>query len=74
MSRISEKKSEINKTNKPLISSNNERKGADTMSKKTELTLKKQTLEAWARILYGQGMIELARCSQMIEAIEKLTS
>lgn len=43
------------------------------MTKNAELVLKKQTLEAWARILYNEGMIDLARCNRMIERIEKLT-
>ena len=43
------------------------------MNKNTELALKKQTLEAWARILYHEGMIDLSRCNRMIERIEKLT-
>ena len=39
-----------------------------------ELALKKQTLEAWARILYSEGMIDLARCNRMIERIGRLTA
>ena len=58
--------------NKPEAPANNEKKGADGMTKTAELALKKQTLEAWARILYGQGMIDLARCNRMIEAIGRL--
>ena len=44
------------------------------MNKKDKLALKKQTLEAWAHILYSEGMIDLARCSRMIERIGKLTA
>jgi hypothetical protein len=44
------------------------------MDKKDKLTLKKQTLEAWARILYREGVIDLARCTHMIERIGKLTA
>ena len=39
-----------------------------------ELELKKKTLEAWARILYKEGLIDLTRCNRMIEAIAKLTA
>ena len=40
----------------------------------TALEMKKHTLEAWARLLCDEGMIDLARCSRMIDAIGKLTS
>ncbi|MBO4865839.1 MAG: hypothetical protein J5582_04640 [Ruminococcus sp.] len=40
--------------------------------KKAELALKKQTLEAWANLLYKEGMIDIERCSRMVEAIGKL--
>ena len=43
-------------------------------NKKTELELEKQTLEAWARLLCKEGMIDLARCTRMIERIEKMTA
>ena len=39
-----------------------------------ELALKKQTLEAWARIMYSEGKIDIARCSRMIEKIRRLTA
>lgn len=39
-----------------------------------ELALKKATLEAWARILYNEGMIDLRRCNKMITLISKLSS
>lgn len=38
-----------------------------------ELAMKKQTLEAWARILYRQGAIDLNKCNRMIAEIMKLT-
>ncbi len=43
-------------------------------TKNDALTLKKQTLQAWAMILYKKGVIDLARCNRMIAAIEKLTA
>ena len=52
-------------------------KGEDAMSSKktsSELELKKKTLEAWAKILYREGKIDLSRCNRMIEAIAKLTA
>ncbi len=42
------------------------------MSKAEKLALKKQTLEAWANLLYKEGMIDIGRCSRMVEAIGKL--
>lgn len=39
-----------------------------------ELTLKKSTLKAWTRILYQQGMIDLAKCNRMILMVEKMTA
>ena len=42
------------------------------MTKAEELALKKQTLEAWANLLYKEGMIDVSRCSRMVEAIGKL--
>ena len=36
--------------------------------------LKKKTLEAWARILYKEGMIDLHRCNRMIAAVNGLRS
>ena len=47
-------------------------KGADAMNKNDKLKLKKQTLEAWANLLYKEGMIDIAKCSRMVEAIGKL--
>ncbi len=44
------------------------------MNNKDKLALKKQTLEAWAHILYSEGMIDLARCNRMIEKIGRLTA
>lgn len=79
MSSLSEKNLSKNKRlqntipNKAAASSNYKEKGAEDMTKNAELVLKKQTLEAWARILYNEGMIDLARCNRMIERIEKLT-
>ena len=52
-------------------------KGEDAMSSKksaTELELKKKTLEAWARILYREGKIDLTRCNRMIASINALRS
>lgn len=37
-----------------------------------ELTMKKLTLTAWARILYHKGMIDAARLNRMIALIENL--
>ncbi len=37
-----------------------------------ELMLKKQTLSAWARILYRQGMIDFAKLGRMLALIDKL--
>ena len=37
-----------------------------------ELTLKKQTLEAWTHILFRQGIIDTAKCGRMISEIRKL--
>ena len=66
---------EITQTeNNPAAPDNTIIKGADAMNKKDKLALKKQTLEAWAHILYNEGMIDLARCSRMIERISKLTA
>jgi len=65
---ITDKISEI----KNAVLSNNEKKGADRMTKAEELALKKQTLEAWANLLYKEGMIDVGRCSRMVEAIGKL--
>lgn len=41
---------------------------------KPELTLKKQTLIAWARILLKEGKISLTKCNKMIAKFDKLTS
>ena len=43
-------------------------------SKAAELALKKATLEAWARILLNEGMIDLRRCNMMIARIRRLSS
>ena len=40
----------------------------------TGLMEKKLTLEAWTRILYKEGLIDLARCSSMLERISRLTA
>lgn len=37
-----------------------------------ELTMKKLTLTAWARILYRKGMIDAARLNRMITLIDNL--
>ena len=37
-----------------------------------ELTMKKMTLTAWARILYRKGMIDAAKLGRMITMIEEL--
>ena len=37
-----------------------------------ELTMKKLTLTAWARILYRKGMIDAARLNRMIALIDNL--
>ena len=37
-----------------------------------ELILKKQTLTAWAKILYKKGIIDCARLGKMTELIERL--
>ncbi len=37
-----------------------------------ELTMKKLTLTAWARILYHKGMIDAARLNHMIALIDNL--
>lgn len=37
-----------------------------------ELTMKKLTLTAWARILYRKGMIDAAKLGRMITIIEDL--
>ena len=37
-----------------------------------ELTLKKQTLTAWAQILYKKGIIDCTRLGKMTELIERL--
>jgi hypothetical protein len=39
-----------------------------------ELTLKKQTLNAWAQILYKKGVIDCTRLGKMTELIERLDS
>lgn len=39
-----------------------------------ELTLKKKTLEAWAKILCEEGFIDQHRCNLMIERISKLSA
>ncbi|WP_155250380.1 hypothetical protein [Ruminococcus flavefaciens] len=38
----------------------------------TELTLKKQTLTAWANILYKKGLIDAARLGRMTSMIERI--
>ena len=54
---------------------NNKKKGLKKMNiEKPELTLKKLTLIAWARILLVEGKISLAKCNKMIVKFEKLTS
>lgn len=71
-----ENKRNENTSNKTDTLSNNTRKGVGDMrekkDKKAELALKKQTLEAWANLLYKEGMIDIERCSRMVEAIGKL--
>lgn len=47
------------------------KKGVDLMSRKN-ITLMKQTLTAWARILYDEGMITLEKCNRMITSFQKL--
>ena len=37
-----------------------------------QLTMKKATLTAWAKILYKEGIIDLSRCTRMISAIDRL--
>jgi len=37
-----------------------------------ELTMKKLTLTAWARILYRKGMIDAARLNRMLALIDNL--
>ncbi|MDD6824830.1 MAG: hypothetical protein PUE12_01710 [Oscillospiraceae bacterium] len=37
-----------------------------------ELLMKRNTLIAWARILYKNGMIDLNKLNRMISEIEKL--
>ena len=37
-----------------------------------ELTMKKLTLTAWARILYRKGMIDAAKLGRMITLIERM--
>ncbi|WP_155250132.1 hypothetical protein [Ruminococcus flavefaciens] len=41
-------------------------------SESPELALKKQTLVAWAQILYKNGWIDHTRLGKMIELIENL--
>lgn len=41
-------------------------------SESPEMALKKQTLTAWAHILYKNGWIDHARLGKMVELIEKL--
>ena len=41
-------------------------------SESPELALKKQTLAAWANILYKNGWIDHARLGKMVELIEHL--
>lgn len=75
--KLQEHKKEISavKLNNTASVSHNKGKGAVNMkNKKTELELEKQTLEAWARLLCKEGMIDLARCTRMIERIEKMTA
>lgn len=43
-------------------------------NRKNKLELKKATLEAWARLLYKEGMIDLRRCNAMIERISRLSA
>jgi hypothetical protein len=52
----------------------NYEKGGETMKKSElpELALKKQTLVAWAQILYKNGWIDHTRLGKMIELIENL--
>ena len=38
----------------------------------TEVTLKKQTLTAWANILYKKGLIDVARLGRMTSMIERI--
>jgi hypothetical protein len=38
----------------------------------SELILKKQTLTAWARILYKKGIIDCSRLGKMTALIERL--
>ena len=37
-----------------------------------ELTMKKLTLTAWARLLHRQGMIDAAKLGRMITLIERM--
>jgi hypothetical protein len=37
-----------------------------------ELTLKKQTLTAWAQILYKKGVIDCTRLGKMMSLIERM--
>ena len=37
-----------------------------------ELTMKKMTLTAWARILYRKGMIDSAKLGRMITLIDRM--
>ena len=58
-----------------LENNNNKKKGLKKMNKeKPELTLKKLTLIAWARILLVEGKISPAKFNKMIVKFEKLTS
>ena len=41
---------------------------------KSELELKKKTLEAWTMLLYKEGTIGLAKCNRMIAEIRRLKS
>lgn len=52
----------------------NYEKGGETMKKSElpELALKKQTLTAWAHILYRNGWIDHTRLVKMVELIEQI--
>ena len=61
--------------NKAEVLSMNKTKSPSIKTKKNEgLKLKKNTFEAWVRLLYKEGMIDTQRQNVMLKRISSLTS